>query len=267
MNPPTPLYDAHCHLADSRLAPYSTEIASSLRAINYGSSIVNGTSPADWSAVRCYAKSNPTALAAIGLHPWQVNSAPRDWQSGFLEALDHGVRIVGEIGLDQWISDHDIEAQQIAFKWQLAEAAKRNFPVSIHCLKAIDPLMKTLRVVEQPQRGIHLHALNISVEAARQLIEMDAYFSFNSGQLKPNVKHIYDLIRAIPDDRILIETDAPDFLPRPEHRAYALPEIGLNHPANLVASYQSIAAVRQQTFEELSYVVAANFNRYFINES
>lgn len=262
---PSPLYDAHCHLADARLAPYAKVVQSSLEAIDCKYSIVNGTSPADWQAVIDYTKVSPDTLPAIGLHPWQVKTAPRNWQESFLQALDTDVRIIGEIGLDLWIDGHDIEAQQTAFRWQLAEATRRNLPVSIHCLKAIGPLIETLRAVKLPERGIHIHALNVSAEAACELIKMGSYFSFNAGQLKPKAKHIYDLIRAIPDDRILIETDAPDFLPPEQHRCYTLKDTTLNHPANLRAAYEAIANVRQVSLEELRDVVAANFKRYFIN--
>ncbi|MGJ8653484.1 MAG: TatD family hydrolase, partial [Opitutaceae bacterium] len=262
---PRSLYDAHCHLADARLAPFTHSVQSSLEAIGCKYSVVNGTSPADWQAVLDYAKTHSNTLPAIGLHPWQVNTAPGNWQVSFLEALNQGVRIIGEIGLDQWIDGHDIEAQKEAFRRQLAEATRRNLPVSIHCLKAIDPLMDTLLTVELPKRGIHIHALNVSVKAASKLIQMGSYFSFNAGQLKPKAKHIYNLIRAVPDDRILIETDAPDFLPAEQHRRYTLEDTTLNHPANLRAAYEAIAKVRQVSFEELRDVVAANFKRYFID--
>ncbi|MEN8726297.1 MAG: TatD family hydrolase [Lentimonas sp.] len=264
---PCPLYDAHCHLADKRLLAHVDNVEASLANVDCRYSVVNGTCPADWSAVLHYSRTHPRALPAIGLHPWQVNDAPEDWQNAFLQALDCGVGIVGEIGLDQWIESHDIDAQQAAFTWQLSEATKRQLPVSIHCLKAIGPLMKTLRAVELPARGIHLHALNVPVATAHELIEMGAYFSFNAGQLKPNAKHIVDLIRSIPDDRILIETDAPDFFPRETHRAYKLPYAELNHPANLAGGYQAIAEIRQLSDESLRKQVEKNFLRYFLYQS
>jgi TatD DNase family protein len=259
------LYDAHCHLADERLSLYTESIESTLTEIDCRYSVVNGTSPADWPAVLEYAQTHPRALAAIGLHPWQVNDVPSDWQTLFLDTLDAGVHRIGEIGLDQWVDGHDIDAQQSAFRWQLAEATQRNLPVSIHCLKAIGPLMETLCATELPQRGIHLHALNVALEAAHELIELGAYFSFNAGQLKPNAKHILPLIRAVSDERILIETDAPDFLPTAAYRAYTLPDPSLNHPGNLLAAYQAIAEVRSVSLQSLANQVEKNFQRYFLD--
>jgi TatD DNase family protein len=262
---PAPLYDAHCHLADERFDPHQHTIHEDLKRINCRVSVVNGTSPADWQAVLDYAEAHTNTLPAIGLHPWQVTSAPSDWQLHFLRALDEGVRMVGEIGLDQWVEDHDIEAQQVAFRWQLGQAAKRNLPVSIHCLRAIGPLMQSLRSTDLPRRGIHLHALNVSVEAARELIELGTYFSFNAGQLKPNARHIQSLIRAIPDDQLLIETDAPDFLPAAAYRTFELPSPDLNHPANLLAGYQAVATIRDVSLDALRNQVEKNFETYFLS--
>ncbi|MDP4644358.1 MAG: TatD family hydrolase [Opitutales bacterium] len=265
-----PLYDAHAHLADPRLEPYRGAIEQSLKEINCQQTVVNGTSPADWHAVVEYTKSSGKSLPAIGLHPWQVKDAPADWKAQFSQLLNTGaVTVIGEIGLDQWIEGHDIEQQQAAFKWQLEVATQRNLPVSIHCLRAMQPLLETLLTAQLPQRGIHLHAFNGSAEDARRLVELGAYFSFNAGQLKPNAKTVFEAIRAIPEDRLLIETDAPDMLPPSEYREFELPPAKsstrlLNHPANLHAAYKAIADIRSTSFNQLAIQVEQNFQRYFI---
>ncbi|MGC6423453.1 MAG: TatD family hydrolase [Lentimonas sp.] len=260
-----PLYDAHCHLADGRLLPFREEVGASLKRIGCELSVVNGTSPEDWQAVVDYTTNNPSALPAIGLHPWKVNDAPDNWKDGFLQHLDKGVSIIGEIGLDQWIEGYDMDAQIDAFHWQIEQAADRNLPVSIHCLKAIDPLIQVLSESALPERGVHIHALNVPIEAARKLIEIGCYFSFNSGQLKPQAKHIISLIQAIPEERILIETDAPDFLPIDAYREFSLPKKGLNHPANLLGCYEVVAHLRELGSESLREQVATNFRRCFLD--
>ena len=200
------LYDAHNHMADSALLAHWSEIEPTLSDIDLKYAVVNSTSPADWPAVLDLANSEPRMIPAIGLHPWKVNEAPADWQAQFLIALDHGAQVIGEIGLDKWIEGHDLERQQEAFRWQLAQATARNLPVSIHCLKATGPLMDTLRSEPLPKRGIHLHAYNGPVELIPELVKLGAYFSFNAGQLKAGKTHAPERIRAVPDDRLLIQT-------------------------------------------------------------
>ncbi|WP_269525363.1 TatD family hydrolase [Coraliomargarita parva] len=265
MNPP--LYDAHCHWADARLQAYWSEIAPHLEGIQLQGAVVNGTSPDDWPAVLALAERDSRVLPSIGLHPWRVNQAPAGWREQFLDALDRGARGIGEIGLDQWIEGHDIQRQQAAFRWQLKQAAERNLPASIHCLKATGPLLQTLRSVELPARGIHLHALNASLEVFDQLTALGAYFSFNSGQLKSGSHKVREAIRFLPADRILVETDAPDFLPPPEYRQFSLPKPPqgqeICHPANLCRTYEVIAELGNTSTEALAKQIEVNFLRFF----
>lgn len=265
---PPPLYDAHNHLAHPDLAAHRDAIRQAVTEIGVRKSVVNGTAPADWPDIIESAATDPSVVPAIGLHPWNVNDAPDNWRASFKNALEEGVRVIGEIGLDQWIEGHDIERQQTAFRWQLDQATTRNLPVSIHCLRAIGPMMDTLREVECPQRGLHFHAYNGSVELLDELLQMGTYFSFNAGQLKMHAKTVREVIRAVPKDRLLLETDAPDMLPPPELRPFELPDSAdgrpLNHPANLRRAYEAVAELRGCPLETLAEQVATNFNRYFL---
>lgn len=264
-----PLYDAHNHMADPALCAHRAAIEPCLREIDLKYAVVNGTSPSDWAAVLRLAQSALHMIPAIGLHPWQVNDAPADWQAQFLKALDCGARVIGEVGLDQWIEGHDLERQQPAFRWQLAQATQRNLPVSIHCLKAIGPLMDTLRREPLPKRGVHLHAYNGPVELIPELVELGAYFSFNAGQLRPEKSNAPKRMCAVPAERLLIETDAPDMLPATGLRSFDLPKSArghaLTHPATLIDGYTAIAHLRATPIESLRQQVASNFERYFLN--
>ncbi len=262
---PAPLYDAHIHLADPALASHWPEIELSYRQIGLQQAVAVGTCPADWPAVLELARAHTQLIPAIGLHPWQVNAAPADWKAQFVHALNSGAQAIGEIGLDKWIEGHDIERQQDAFRFQMAEAAQRNLPVSIHCLKAIGPLMETLRNIELPPRGIHLHAFNGPLELIQELTQLGTYFSFNAGQLKAAKTKVPERIRAIPLERILIETDAPDFLPPPELGEFELPapDSQACHPGNLRRGYEAIAHIRGISFEALAKQVEGNFIRLF----
>ena len=263
-----PLYDAHAHFAAPALQQHWQQISHDLEKIDLKYAVVNGTSPADWPAVLQLAKSELHIIPAIGMHPWHVNDAATDWQARFLQALDRGARVIGEVGLDQWIEGHDLERQQAAFRWQLAQATQRNLPVSIHCLKAIGPLMETLRREPLPKRGFHLHAYNGSVELIPELVELGAYFSFNAGQLRTGKSKAPERICAVPAERLLIETDAPDMLPHPEVRSFNLPESDschvLTHPGTLIDGYTAIAEIRATPLESLRQLVASNFETYFL---
>lgn len=259
----TPLFDAHLHLAAKPLLPQAEEICRDLSAIGVQQIVCNGTGPDDWPDVLALGQLHPLILPAIGLHPWKVPQAGANWKARFLQCLDEGAAAVGEIGLDQWIENHDIQLQQDAFRFQLAEAARRNLPVSIHCLKATGPLMETLRSSPLPARGFHLHAYNGPSELLDELLSLGAFFSFNAGQLKPGRKRILDNLHAVPLERLLIETDAPDFLPLPKDRTHNLTDPESNHPANLAAGYRAVAQARGMDAETMAAQVADNFQGFF----
>lgn len=233
------LYDAHRHAGEM------SDFACA----------VNGTQPSDWPAVINASKQDAQILPAIGLHPWRVNDAPKDWQAQFLQALPHAGAI-GEIGLDQWIAGYDIARQDAAFRWQLEQAAERNLPTSIHCLKASEPLLRALNDCALPARGIHLHAYSGSAQQVAQFAELGAYFSFHAGQFKANAKKVLAAVRAVPADRLLIETDAPDTL-RANDDDYA---------AFLLQGYQVVAQLRGVSTEVLAEQIADNFKRYFLDD-
>jgi TatD DNase family protein len=231
-------YDAHCHLPAS-----------------FGErSVVNGTHPSDWPEILNTAKQHKGILPAIGLHPWKIKDAPVDWKTTFLEQIKNA-RAVGEIGLDQWIEDSDIDRQTAAFIWQLQQAAGRNLPVSIHCLKATDTLLYILKKHPCPKRGIHLHAYNGSAEQVAQFAEFGAYFSFHASQLSGNAKKAPAAVQAVPEERLLIETDAPDTLERTEDPS-----------AFLRCGYEQVAKLRGVPIEQLAAQVATNFTRYFLDD-
>ncbi len=234
------LHDAHCHVQ------YQLTGAS-----HY---VVNGTSPSDWADVLKLAAQDQRVIPAIGLHPWKVNDAPTNWQAQFLQALPRA-QAVGEIGLDQWIEGGDIMQQEAAFRWQLKQATERNLPVSIHCLKASEALMRILKRSPLPTRGIHLHAYSGSAEQVNTFANFSAYFSFNAGQFRAGAKKVLAAICAVPGDRLLIETDASDKL-QGDH----------NQAALLRNGYEQVAKLRGITTEALAKQVAANFKRFFLDD-
>lgn len=234
------LFDAHCHPC-GRLSKANL-------------SVVNGTSPKDWTAVVELAKNSHKVIPAIGLHPWRVNEVADNWQSQFLDALPHA-KVIGEIGLDRWISDSNLERQEAAFCWQLKQASLHNLPVSIHCLRASGALLKVLANQRIPQRGFHLHAYNGSAQQVAQFAEIGAYFSFHAGQLNQYSKKAVAAVQSIPIERILLETDAPETI-----------EKSNNATSYLTRAYELVAELRNMSVVLIQEQVEANFRRLFKND-
>jgi TatD DNase family protein len=226
------LIDAHNHLQDARLAGHVDDIVALMKRIGITACIVNGTDTADWHLVAELAEKYPGyVLPSFGLHPWKVKGRAGDWAKqleSFLRRFPESG--VGEIGLDRWIEDHDIEDQKIVFREQLNLAVKLNRPCTIHCLRAWGPLLDELKAIDQLPRFL-VHSFGGSIETGRKLTKLGAYFSFSGHFLHQRKEKVVDVFRKLPQDRILVETDAPDMLPPERDRPHGDAEI--NHPANL----------------------------------
>lgn len=269
------LYDAHNHLQDAWLAPHLERIAADLAAAGVAGAVVNGTCEDDWAAVSALAGRFPWVRPSYGLHPWDVGNASPAWRDSLQRTLDaHPQAAVGEIGLDRWILDRarpddprlaglrraPLGEQIPAFRWQLALAAERNLPVTVHCLDAWGPLLETLERSPLPPRGFLLHAYGGPAELVPRFAALGACFSFNGSFLpatpdasgppssfhvirenppplaaaapasrhalrdKPSrAERVARAFAAVSPDRILVETDAPAMPLSPGRRRHELP--------------------------------------------
>jgi TatD DNase family protein len=218
---------------------------------------------------------------SFGYHPWYVTERTPVWREALVRFLDqHPGAAIGEIGLDRWKPGLDLPAQEEVFTWQLRLAAERGLPASIHCLQAWGRLFDLLRAGSRPNRGFLLHSYGGPEEMVAPLARLGAYFSL-PGYFAHERKHRQRAaFKAVPCDRLLIETDAPDqCLPAGgaveglltkagaglERHPLRDPQTGkaINHPANLRAVYEFAADLYGEPVASLAERVEANFVRLF----
>ena len=261
------MIDAHNHLHDARLVPHRAEIFAALARLGVTHAVVNGTREDDWPAVAALAREHSFVTPAFGLHPWHVAARSPDWLARVRENLDANPdAVIGEIGLDRWIAGHDPDVQREVFTTQMALAAERNLPVTIHCLRAWGPLWDLIRTGPVPARGFLLHAYGGPGEMAGGFAARGAYFSFNAWFLHERKAAQRAVFQHLPADRLLVETDAPDMRPPDGRNAHPLQDAGgaaLNHPANLTLAYAALAELRGLSTGQLAAQVADNFARLF----
>jgi TatD DNase family protein len=273
------LYDAHNHLQDDRLAPRLDSILAETGRLGIVRMVVNGSCEKDWPQVLALARRCPQVLPSFGYHPWYLNERTPNWQHELNRFLNEMPSAIGEIGLDKWILEPgratvlnmsapaSLAEQEEVFAWQLRLAAERNIPASIHCLRAWGPLLEVLRRAPLPQCGFVLHSYGGSADMVAPLAKLGAYFSL-PGYFAHESKHRQRLaFLAVPPDRLLIETDAPDQLLPAARDRHPLGESSnnkpLNHPANLAAVYEFAAELFRESVERLADRVEGNFNRIF----
>ena len=143
---------------------------------------------------------------------------------------------------------------------QLELAREMRRAVTIHCLKAWGPLIDAL--AECPPPRFLMHSYGGSIETARRLLPLGAYFSFSGHFLHPRKAAALEVFRQLPHDRILLETDAPDMLPPDEIISHPLTG-KLNHPANLPSIGRALATVLGMEAEEIAELIRANAHAMF----
>lgn len=279
------LHDAHNHLHFAELAPHRERIldAWSRTAGPAGRLVLNGTHPDDWPAVAALAADHPAILPAYGLHPWDAASPrPDDWLHQLeTRLLATPSASVGEIGLDRWLLDArpddprlagvaraSLDDQAAVFLPQLDLAARHDRAATIHCLRAHPRLLELLRAHPRPARGVLLHAYSGPAELVPAFVALGAYFSFNTAFLD-ETRHASTraAFRQVPDERLLIETDAPAMPPPHAWRTHRLPGslhgAPLNHPANIEVAWLGLATLRGDDPATLAARLDHNFRALF----
>ena len=149
------------------------------------------------------------SIPALGLHPLFLARH----QHQHLDQLEAELRqpavvAVGEIGLDYFIKEADVDAQKKLLDTQLALASKTQLPVILHCRKAYDDLIAMLKLY--PLQGGIAHAFNGSIQQAYKLIDMGYKLGFGGTLTYENARKIRQLAKSVPISSIVLETDSPD---------------------------------------------------------
>jgi TatD DNase family protein len=247
---PFPLFDTHVHLDRPPLQAALGDEVRAAGAAGVQGFVVPGIAPADWSALVETVGRVPGALAAPGVHPL----AAADWSGEVakrLETLLERAVAVGEIGLDGALATPDPSVQERAFRNQLRLAIAMRRPVLIHCRKAIGRVLDILRAEGAQRVGGIFHAFSGSVESAREAVRLNFAIGIGGSITYPNARRVPEVLRQVPEEWLVLETDAPDLAPAP-HRGE------VNRPAYLPLIAARVAALRGWSAAETAQLTTAN---------
>ncbi len=239
------LVDAHCHLTGSYLA--HDQVAATLeraRAEGVTGFIAVGTDLEDCQAVLELARSSPGIQASLGVHPHEAKSW-NDTVARELDALvqDSNVRFVGETGLDWHYDLSPRDQQEEVFRAQIRLAKKVRKPLMIHTRSAPGETLRILREEDaQEVRGI-IHCFSEDKAFAQEALDLGFYLSFSGIVTFKNARAIREVAAWAPENRILVETDAPFLAPTP-HRGKPNEPAFVRYTADQVAELRGISSLR-----------------------
>ena len=249
------MIDAHLHLQDPRFDNDREVLLRQAMKNGVTAFLCASACPEDWEKLISLTAQHPEIRPFIGTHPWHSSRHRAEILRQLL--IQTPFAGIGEIGLDAFKGETN---QESVFADQLALGAELDRPCVIHCVKSFDKMAEILKGLKKHPPSLLFHGFSGTIEQARFLLRFNAYFSFSGAVLSDRRVKNQAVLAAVPDDRLLIETDAPDMKP-PEKFCLDVKETR-NIPANLKKIVCGIARLRKTDEQALIEKLNQNAERF-----
>jgi TatD DNase family protein len=255
---PPPLIDIGINLAHDSYDRDRSEVLQRAAAAGVTRMVVTGSSVVSTRAAIAFTRQDPKRFrCTAGVHPHHsadLDAAHRAELASLAEAPE--VSAVGECGLDYFRNFSPRTAQLDAFRWHLDLAARLCKPVFLHQRDAHEDFLALLKEYRDSLVGGVAHCFTAGVSEARAYLDLGLYIGV-TGWICDERRglHLREVVRDVPADRLLIETDGPYLLPRD---LTPKPQSRRNEPMYLPHVLQAIASARGEAFEELASTTTRN---------
>jgi TatD DNase family protein len=253
------MFDTHCHLDVAEFDRDRSDVLQRARQTGVNGILIPAIDAASFAQIAKLCESHNGLYAAYGLHPMYQTSHLPVHLAQLRAQLRDGTgpakaRAVGEFGLDYYDGAPDVNVQQDYFEAQLAIAREFDLPVVLHARLAVEAVSLGLKKFNI-QKGI-IHSFSGSLQQADHLIARGLMLGFGGPITYPRAHRLHELIRKLPIEAMVLETDAPD-----------QPLCGFqgqrNNPDRLPQVLQQVAFLRQQSVLEIEAQTDANARRVF----
>jgi len=252
------LVDSHCHLDFPEYASQLDDVVARAGAAGVGACLTIGTELKRFPGVKAVAEKFANVWCSVGVHPHESEKELLDDEAALVrEAIHPKVVGIGETGLDYYYEHSPRAPQQSNFRSHIAAARRTRLPVIVHTRDADDDTIDILR--DEMGKGAFtglIHCFTGTQKLADAALEMGLSISVSGIATFKNSAALRDVIKSVPLDRLLVETDAPFLAPVP-HRGKT------NEPAFVVHTARMLAELKGVTPEELAKVTTENFFRLF----
>ena len=259
------LVDSHCHLDMLDLAEFDDHMDNviALAEQNQVTDILSiAVDLEGFPRILDTAKTYPNVFASVGLHPCHSPEDTITVAQLSMLADDPNVIAIGETGLDYYMNEgtdplgENFAWQRERFRTHIKTAIQSGKPLIIHTRDAREDTLRILQEENAHKIGGIMHCFVEDLATAEKALEMGFYISFSGIVTFKNAKAIQAVAKAVPDDRILIETDAPYLAPVPMRGKK-------NQPAYVAYIAEFLAELRQTSVEHIASVTRENYFRLF----
>lgn len=252
------LIDSHCHLDFPDFAEELDEVVARARRAGIGLMITIGTKLTEFDRVRAIAERYDDVYCSVGIHPHEAGTEPAADAERLARLAEHPkVVAIGETGLDYFYDHSPRDAQARSFRAHLAAARLTQLPVIVHTRDADDDTGTIL--TEEMGKGAYpglIHCFTSGQQLAEKAIKLGLTISLSGIVTFKSAAALQSTAAWVPEDRLLVETDAPYLAPIPMRGRR-------NEPAFVVHTAAKVAAIRGVDPSHLAATTTANVRRLF----
>jgi TatD DNase family protein len=253
------LVDSHCHLDFADFAEERDAVVARAHAAGVGTMLAIGTRLDQFPGVRAIAEAYPDIWCSVGAHPHEAADHAALNEADLVALAVHPRVIgIGETGLDFHYDHSPHEVQERVFRSHIAASQTSGLPLIIHAREADEEVAQVLRE-ERPPPGV-LHCFSSGRALAEAALDLGFYISISGIVTFRNAEELRAIVRDVPLERLLVETDAPYLAPVP-YRGRR------NEPAYVAATATAVAALKGVEPTEFAAATTDNFFRLFAKAS
>ena len=252
------LIDTHCHLTDGRLERRLEAVLGRAREAGVAGCICAAASVPDSESAAELAAAHEGVFCMAGVHPHDAGAADDDYLDRLTElAGGPGNVAIGEIGLDYHYEFSPRRVQQDVFAAQLDLAGRLGKPVVVHTREALGDTLAILRQSSARPERVVFHSFTGDGGETRLVLDAGCWVSYSGIATFDKADAIRQAAAVVPDDRIMVETDAPYLSPEPVRK------MKTNEPANVAHVARCLARARGAEAEDFAELTTANAASFF----
>ena len=252
----TLLVDSHCHLNFEPLNAGLEDVLQRARDNGVGHMLCVSVTLETFPEIHQIAHQHANVFASVGVHPNEREGRDPSVDDLVDLAKDERVVAIGETGLDYYRSQGDMAWQQERFRRHIRAARECGKPLIIHTREAADDTLRIMREERAGEIGGVMHCFTESWEVARAALDLGFYISFSGIVTFRSAEALREVAKQVPQDRLLIETDAPYLAPMPFRGK-------TNEPAFVKLVAECLATQRAAAFEDIAAQTTKNFFALF----